>query len=165
MSIRPVQQLRAAATIIIVRQSPLGPEILFLRRSRHVGFFPSAWVFPGGRVDAADWDFPTKGHLDGLDDPVFAVAAIREAFEEAGIWLGEGEPTEDLRSALNSRTALLPMDGSLRADLGLIRNWSWWITPDTEPKRYDTRFFICQIRINPIKKLYLIPQKRWRLGG
>ena len=48
--------LRPAATVMIFRQSDTGPEVLLLQRSRQVGFFPSAWVFPGGRVDDTDAD-------------------------------------------------------------------------------------------------------------
>lgn len=146
--------LRPAATIMIFRQALTGPQVLLLKRSRQVGFFPSAWVFPGGRVDDADAQFPVVGAVEDVEDR-FGVAAIREAFEEAGIWLGEGEPSKDLRDCLNNRTAHLPLDGSLKADLRLIRQWSWWITPDTEPKRYDTRFFICVIPYDP--KLSIVP--------
>ena len=140
--------LRPAATVMIFRQSPKGPEVLLLQRSRQVGFFPSAWVFPGGRVDDTDADFPVIGAVDGVDN-AFGVAAVREAFEEAGIWLGEGIPNNALRDALNNRTGKLPLDGSLKADLSQIRQWSWWITPDTEPKRYDTRFFVCIVPYEP----------------
>ena len=146
---------RLAATIMIFRQHSTGPQVLLLKRSRQVGFFPSAWVFPGGRVDDNDTDFPTRGQVDGLDNTAFAVAAVREAFEEAGIWLGEGIPSTALRDALNARQGTLPIDGSLVANLDLIRQWSWWITPDTEPKRYDTRFFLCQIPLD--ESLEIIP--------
>ena len=73
----------------------------------------------------------------------------REAFEEAGIWLGEGTPSQELRDALNSRTGNLRWMDLLKADLTRIRQWSWWITPDTEPKRYDTRFFVCIVPYEP----------------
>ena len=84
-----------------------------------------------------------------------AVAAVRLAFEEAVICLGEGIPSTALRDALNARQGTLPIDGSLVANLDLIRQWSWWITPDTEPKRYDTRFFLCQIPLD--ESLEIIP--------
>lgn len=145
--------LRFAATVMIFRQHPTGPQVLLLKRSRQVGFFPSAWVFPGGRVDESDAHFPTIGSVMGLDDVSFAVAAVRETFEEAGIWLGSGTPSADLRAALNQRTGRLPLDGSLVADLDQIRQWSWWITPDTEPKRYDTRFFLCTVPYDPTQEI------------
>lgn len=134
---------KLAATVMIFREVEGTPQILMMKRSRQVGFFPSAWVFPGGRVDQADHDFPFEGEVSGLNEKAFAVAAIRETFEEAGLWLGKGIPHPDLRDQLNQRSLSLPMDGSLVADLSRVRQWSWWITPDTEPKRYDTRFFVC----------------------
>ena len=94
-------------------------------------------------MDNTDSLFPCQGTTVGLDDLSFAVAAVRECFEEAGVWLGKGTPSEALRAQLHSRDGTLPTDGSLVADLDRIRQWSWWITPDTEPKRYDTRFFVC----------------------
>jgi 8-oxo-dGTP pyrophosphatase MutT (NUDIX family) len=135
---------RPAATAIILRESPTGPEVLMLKRSGRAGFFPNAWVFPGGRVDAADRSARTTGTAHGLapSDAHFAVAAIRETYEEAGVWMGEGQPTQDFRDALNQRTATLDDAPELVADLSRLAFWSWWITPENEPKRYDTRFFV-----------------------
>ena len=143
---------RPAATIMVLRDSPRGLELLMLRRSRKAGFFPHAWVFPGGRVDAADAHVETRGWIDGLpaDTTPFAVAAIRECFEEAGVWLGDGVASQALRDALNSRSATLADAPHLTADLERLESWSWWITPEAEPKRYDTRFFITALRPDEI---------------
>ena len=46
-----MSKARPASTIVLMRPSM---KILFLRRSRKSSFFPSAWVFPGGRLDDAD---------------------------------------------------------------------------------------------------------------
>ena len=134
---------KPASTIMLFRQHTV-PEVLLLRRSRQVGFFPSAWVFPGGKVDESDGLFPYVGAVQGLatTDNAFAIAAIRETFEESGLWIGQGYPDKALRYALNTRSEQLPRDGSLVADLDKIRLWSWWVTPETEPKRYDTKFFL-----------------------
>ena len=43
-----------AATVVLVRAGEAAPEILLLKRHRASGFVPGAYVFPGGRVDAAD---------------------------------------------------------------------------------------------------------------
>ncbi len=137
-------EARPAATVIVLRDGPEGPEILMLKRSGRAGFFPNAWVFPGGRVDPADHTVQTAGATHGINpgDNAFAVAAIRETFEEAGVWLGSGEATEELRTALNDRSKTLADVPELRADLDRLAFWSWWITPEVEPKRYDTRFFV-----------------------
>ena len=137
-------EARPAATVIIVRDGHDGPEVLMLRRSRRAGFFPNAWVFPGGRVDEDDARVTTMGTVDGsaLTDECFAVAALRECFEEAGVWLGQGEPRSTLRDELNARSTLLSLQPDLVADLSKLAWFSWWITPEQEPKRYDTRFFV-----------------------
>ena len=64
-----------AATVIVLRDGADGPETLMLRKNSKIAF-GGMWVFPGGKVDAEDWD--------GADDDVAAAAnaAVREAAEE-----------------------------------------------------------------------------------
>jgi len=137
-------EARPAATVIVMRDGNSGPELLMLKRSGSSGFFPHAWVFPGGRVDSSDQEAARRGSIDGVPprDHAYAVAAIRETFEEAGVWLGDGTPPPTLREALNSRNGSLGDAPMLVADIGRLEWWSWWITPELEPKRYDTRFFV-----------------------
>jgi len=140
--------LRKAATIIVLRPADSGaPEVLLLKRSRKVGFFPRAWVFPGGRLDDEDHTLASSGTVPGLDhaDHPFAVAAIRECFEESGLWLGTGTPGPGLRDRLlTTRTGIVPDDG-LRPDLARLRRWAWWVTPEAEKRRYDTHFFVARV--------------------
>ncbi|MGE3536502.1 MAG: NUDIX domain-containing protein [Candidatus Tectimicrobiota bacterium] len=72
-----------AATVILLRAADTGLETLLLRRNAALAFHGGAWVFPGGRIDAADCvpEAPT--------DTVAAArrAAVREAYEEAGVVL------------------------------------------------------------------------------
>lgn len=72
-----------AATVILLRDSEVGPEVLMLRRNSALAFAGGAWVFPGGRVDPDDLD-PAAPH-----DQLAAArnAAVREAAEEAAIEL------------------------------------------------------------------------------
>lgn len=148
-------EARPAATIMVLRDGADGLELLMLRRSSKASFFPHAWVFPGGRVDAADASVAVRGDIDGVPeaDHSFAVAAIRECFEEAGAWLGDGEPSEGLRDALNTRQATLLDAPGLVADLERLELWSWWITPVNEPKRYDTRFFVTALRPDEVHEI------------
>ena len=143
-------EARPAATVLIVRDGLSGPELLMLRRSRKAGFFPNAWVYPGGRVDPSDSDVPTSGSVSGIkpEDAHFAVAALRECFEEAGVWLGEGVPSSSLRTRLNARQATLSDEPELMADLSELAWLDWWVTPEAEPKRYDTRFFVVTLKGN-----------------
>ena len=74
-----------AATVVIIRDRSEGCEVLLVRRSAQLSFHGGAWVFPGGRVDAADY---------GGGDDIFAAArqaAVREAREEAGLELRSHE--------------------------------------------------------------------------
>jgi 8-oxo-dGTP pyrophosphatase MutT (NUDIX family) len=131
--------LRPAATAILLRKREL-PEVLMLRRSRKASFFPSAWVFPGGRVDDADHHAAHVGQCGASS--AFGVAAIRECYEEAGVWLGGGSPSPAFRARLISGDATLGEGPGLVADLSRLSDWAWWITPEAEPRRYDTRFFL-----------------------
>lgn len=69
-----------AATVVVLRDTHAGPEVLLMRRSSKLVFHGGAWVFPGGRVDPAD----------RVQDDVVAtarLAAVREAQEEASLTL------------------------------------------------------------------------------
>lgn len=153
-----------ASTVLILRPHTTTPqaggsdgvEVFLVQRHRNSGFLPHAWVFPGGRVDPGD---RLAGHprvrggrraLAALDlgdelGTAALVAGVRETFEEAGIWLGEGTLPEDAREPLArgevSLAALLEAQGAA-IDLDKLVPWSWWITPVSEPRRFDTRFFV-----------------------
>lgn len=80
MSGAPVRP-RPAASVMLMRTGAGGLEILFLRRNPTLAFHGGYWVFPGGRIDAADAD------PESPDDQAAAArrAAVREAREEAGV--------------------------------------------------------------------------------
>jgi 8-oxo-dGTP pyrophosphatase MutT (NUDIX family) len=72
-----------AATVILLRPSikaTNGFEVLLLLRSKAVKFAGGSWVFPGGRVDQADY---RDNHEDTYS--AIKVAAVREVKEEAGL--------------------------------------------------------------------------------
>ena len=135
---RPVEP-RPAATVVLVRPGPAGLEVLLTHRPSTMAFAAGVHVFPGGRVDAGDAAF---GH-----DPA-AVAAIREAFEEVGVWLGDAPPGTDLPAARarllagNASFAELVAELGLRPDVSRLVRWSRWVTPPTMARRFDTRFFV-----------------------
>jgi len=72
-----------AATVVLLRDGADGCEVLLVRRSAQLAFHGGAWVFPGGRLDAADYA------MGGAHDTDAAArhAAVREAREEAGLVL------------------------------------------------------------------------------
>lgn len=77
--------IRAAATVVVVRDGADGLEALLLRRHAQIQFAGGMWVFPGGAVDAEDFG--------GGADPLAAArcAAAREAQEEAGLVMDPAE--------------------------------------------------------------------------
>lgn len=92
--------LSPAATVMLVRDGLGGLEVFMLRRALGASFAGGVYVFPGGRVDAADHAGELEAICDDLDDQqasarlgvergglAFWVAAIRECFEEAGVLL------------------------------------------------------------------------------
>lgn len=137
---------RPAATVVLLREGESGPETLLLCRSSRVGFFPRAWVFPGGRVDEADRLLPARG-AEALPEEgrAAALAAVRECFEEAGIWLGAGDPGPELRARLNAGELRLHELAGLEADLHRLRPWARWVTPVAESRRYDTWFYLAVV--------------------
>lgn len=145
---RPVD----AATLLVLDKTAGGPiRVMMGRRSmRHV-FMPGHYVFPGGRVDPGD----SRVRLGDDYEPMvltrlttamrapksaararaFAVAAIREAYEEVGLFIARPAPTglkgEDW--AAFSARGLVPV-------LSPIRFVARAITPPGRPRRFDTRF-------------------------
>jgi 8-oxo-dGTP pyrophosphatase MutT (NUDIX family) len=65
---------RQAASLILLRDSAGGAEVLLVQRNPEQRFMGGAWVFPGGAVH----DGEDEGH---------AATAVRELEEEAGIRL------------------------------------------------------------------------------
>jgi 8-oxo-dGTP pyrophosphatase MutT (NUDIX family) len=74
----------AAATVVLLRDAPDGPEVLLLERPSHTGSFAGAWVFPGGKVDPEDYDGGGAGEPGRL---AARRAGVRETREETGLVL------------------------------------------------------------------------------
>ena len=123
----PVPILDAACVVVIDGKEP---EYRLLLGRRHAGqiFLPGKWVFPGGRIDPEDRSRAAKiaataaPAMQGALGP-FAIAAVRELFEETGLVIGGA-------GNLHASQRLVPL---ARA-----------ITPPGRPRRYDTWFFTIQ---------------------
>lgn len=164
MSGAPPREPRDAATVLLLRDAPGGGfEVFMVRRHEKSGFMGGAHVFPGGKLDVADCDERILARVVGREaasavaalgeaiDPQRAlglfVAAVRETFEEAGVLLADTPPGVDLGEARRRLDAGEPfaavvesIDAKLRLDR-LVPH-SRWITPEVEPRRFDTRFFV-----------------------
>ena len=190
----PPVPAKPAATIALLRDSPSRMEVLLLKRDRNASFVPGAYVFPGGRVDPADWTKQTLASVDGLttetaatrlglvgtSPPAIAyyIAALREALEETGILVGVGPNAQAPPTAAASvevevlRNGL--MEGSVsfnealkhlscRIDGSSIEYLAHWITPEREPRRFDTRFFAARVQTDaePIFDPREMTEARW----
>lgn len=117
---REVAVPRLAATVMLVRDGDVGPEVYVQRRVASMAFAPSTVVFPGGGVDPADHALDVEA--PGLADLAvvmgvtvaaaapFAAAAVREVEEECGVVITVAD----------------------------LRGRAHWVTPEFEPRRYDT---------------------------
>jgi len=127
---------KPSATVVLLRDGADGLEVFMIRRLLAMAFAGGMHVFPGGVVDPAD------------ETPV--MTAIRETFEESGVLLATGNPDDtallesDRLALIEHRTTLAEVLARhhLVADTDCLRPWSRWITPDFEPRRYDTHFFV-----------------------
>ena len=125
---------RDAASLIVWRIGPHGPEVLMGQRHAKHRFMPDVMVFPGGRVDADDHRQPaiqellpaTRGMLERRATPARAraigIAAVRELFEETGLVLGERR------------------GDNVAADLGALHYVCRAVTPGGRPIRFNARF-------------------------
>jgi len=166
---------RPAATVMLLRASRRrrgrgDVDVFMLRRSPRMAFAPGAVVFPGGRVDTGDEQLPPWAGPDpqewgrwlGCRAEVAAAivtAAVRELFEETGVLLAGdadgrhvaafddplwAEDRERLSTHATTLCEVLTRRGlCLRSDLLGIRGH--WVTPEFEPRRYDTYFFTALI--------------------
>jgi 8-oxo-dGTP pyrophosphatase MutT (NUDIX family) len=230
---------RRAATVVLLRDAPGGPEVFLVRRRTTMPFASGMYAFPGGSVDPRDGAEPTGGPWVGPDPESWArmlglpgevraarevvAAAVREMFEETGVLFAGSDADSlvgdvlltappasadpapsagalggDVVAATDSLDADadppagagatppagagdIPSAGadvtsaagdvvaegwaaarlslvehrislsellaerrlSVRADL--LHAWARWITPEFEPRRYDTFFFLAEL--------------------
>ena len=163
--------VRDAATVVLLRPAGETFELYALKRATTMAF-GGLYAFPGGGVEESDRPETVRDDWPRLlgvpADRARAVigAAARELFEETGVLLagpaGAGLTGDDPvggglvgdvtagdweadRVAVAGRkltmTELLLRRG-LRLRDDLLFPWARWVTPEFEPKRYDTWFFV-----------------------
>jgi 8-oxo-dGTP pyrophosphatase MutT (NUDIX family) len=171
------QPFLTAATLLLVRDANDAIEVFMVRRPGAADF-GGMYVFPGGKLDAADG---AAAHLSptltdaeasrrlGIERGGLAywVAAIRESFEEAGVLLArrsghdaatvtgtvaevEARFGEYRHAMLNGQVTLADLCDAEGLELAAdeVHYFSHWITPPGPPRRYDTRFFIARMPEN-----------------
>jgi len=165
---------RPAATVVVLRDGPGGPEVFMVRRHESTAFMGGAHVFPGGRVDAADGDADESWcdgiahaarQLDGLPPSeaiAYHVAAARELFEEAGVLLARHPHGEFVSLNAPADHERLKQDRArvhdgettlrqvieredLRLALDALVLFAHWVTPPIDSRQFDTRFFMTRV--------------------
>ncbi len=155
--LRPTREpvaTRPAATVLLLRDSARGIEVLMTRRSMTASFAPGAYVFPGGGIDAADSAAHGQSTRRTTQSDLHltqAIAAIRESFEELGVLLakhadGSHVNTADI-AALDRKTPFaaqckargLTLAG---ADVFVLAHW---VTDRDLPRRFDVPFLVARM--------------------
>jgi 8-oxo-dGTP pyrophosphatase MutT (NUDIX family) len=149
----PYLRPRDSATLILIDRSEAVPKVLLGRRHERHRFLPGKFVFPGGRVELKDRLMPTAAPLHARDTErlmqrvrrpsvakaaAFALAAIRETYEETGLMLG----VPSTKPIADPAEAWLPFaKAGVLPDLSVVHFIGRAITPPNRPRRFDSRFF------------------------
>lgn len=130
-------EIPLAATVVLLRDSPDGPEVYLLRRVASMDFAPRMHVFPGGRVDPRDYDEPLR-FTDGTDVTALAVRASTDEVRVRALYACAIRETAE-EAAID----LVVRDGEGRLGVDPLRLpiVDHWVTPEGEGRRYDVRFF------------------------
>ncbi|MEO9902566.1 MULTISPECIES: hypothetical protein [Alphaproteobacteria] len=135
-----------SGSLIVLRRQGDGLDVLMGRRARKA-VFGGVYVFPGGKVDAAD---RSVGFASDLAPDVlariskderrargFSVAAVRETFEETGLLLAGAADV----GVTNHETWKDFAERGIAPDLGKLGYVGQAITPAKRKARFNARFF------------------------
>ena len=170
--------LLPAATVLLLRDTPAGIEVLMTRRSDKASFAPGAFVFPGGGVDDADRQHALAAtsqttaltrtpHIATRPEQTQAacaqaLAAIRESFEELGILLARKPNSAAPGAAASgwctqSDIANLDRDGDFYQQIAANKYTlaadnvfllAHWVTDRDLPRRFDVPFLVARMPQN-----------------
>lgn len=121
---------RHAASLIVLRSGPLGPEVLMGLRGAGHRFMPNRLVFPGGAVDPGDAFEPASA--EPREDVLAALGrAARPRLARALVAAAARELEEETGLTLGAPPRLDVIDYLCRA-----------VTPPTAPMRFNARFLV-----------------------
>ena len=145
---------RPAATVLLLRDSDAGIEVLMTRRSLTASFAPGAYVFPGGGVDAADAAAHAHASRRATQSDLHltqAIAAIRESFEELGVLLahhadGAAATAADI-AAIDRKLPFASQCAAHGLQLAAAQVFvlAHWITDRDLPRRFDVPFLVARM--------------------
>ncbi|MGB4115852.1 MAG: MBL fold metallo-hydrolase [Polaromonas sp.] len=153
-STREPVALRNAATVLLLRDTTQGIEVLMTRRSMTASFAPGAYVFPGGGIDVADSAAHGQSTRRATQSDLHltqAIAAIRESFEELGVLLAkhaDGSHVNTADIAALDRKAPFAEQCKARgltlagADVFVLAHW---VTDRDLPRRFDVPFLVARM--------------------
>ena len=122
-----------AATVVLLRPGPDGPEVLLTHRPATMAFGPGLHVFPGGRVDPAD-------RASTPADPT------SQAAEAAGRALGDNLPPGEALAVHRAALRELREEAGITLDgIGRLVPIAHWTTPAFMPRRFSTWFFVVDL--------------------
>jgi recombination protein RecT len=166
---KPLSPLLQAATVLLLRDSPQGLQVLMTRRATTASFAPGAYVFPGGGIEPDDQryasnqpiagiesaqgatEFVAKRSAQPLEQITWALAAIRESFEELGIVLArqsDGQWVTQVQVQQLDRHANFYAQMAKKAfqlaakDVYVLAHW---ITDRDMPKRFEVPFLVARM--------------------
>lgn len=140
--------IRPASTLCLLRGGEGALDVLMVRRATSSVFVGGAHVFPGGAVDAIDRSAAARRVVTGVDDPEmvpWVAAALRETAEEAGVLVAT-HPAPDLAGVHGADLYERLAERGVGLDGGRLAYLSNWVTPEGQPRRFDTRFFVAAAR-------------------
>lgn len=166
-----IPEARPAATVVLLRNTEAGLSTYLMRRTSTMAFAAGMHVFPGGRIDAADFDssVDVRGDINAArmtaDERLgraLIIGAVREVFEETGVLLAVDEDGRwpDIDDQWDADRRVIEQSSAtmggvlarrgLHIDTAHLPLWSHWITPEVEERRYDVRFFAAVVPDNHI---------------
>lgn len=117
--------VRVAATVLLLRPAAPRFEVYLLRRAATMAFASGMYAFPGGAVDPVDAGGPPL----------------------AGTWADRlGRPEPEAQAVVRAAVRELAEETGVRVTAADLVPWTRWVTPEFEPRRYDTYFFVAALR-------------------
>ena len=166
---KPLARMLQAATVLLLRDGGQGLEVLMTRRSMQASFAPGAYVFPGGGIEPDDEKYASIEQLAGIhtaqiatelvakratqsaQHTTWALAAIRESFEELGIVLAK-----DASGGWINQRSIAALDrhanfyaqmrtGGFQLVADEVYLLAHWLTDRDMPKRFEVPFLVARV--------------------
>jgi 8-oxo-dGTP pyrophosphatase MutT (NUDIX family) len=124
---------RLAATVVLLRDHAGRLEIYTQRRAATMPFAPGMYAFPGGSIAPGD----ASPEDDGAPDDGSAV--------DASVIARMGLPEVSARAVLRAAVREVAEETGVRLATSALAPWARWLTPEFEPRRFDTFFFLAAL--------------------